>query len=169
MSLPAYIENQIDELPKWAVATKRIGSGEVAAWRDRIDHEPDAIERLKALTSVTDSYATYRPRKKPRPPAPRLHGDRDLPPVTASGIDPEILPGKVDWRAWRAICREPDRAKVFELIQRYSGPDGEINAYYDSAQGGPLYEDVTSFERERIVHEATSSADEDSGPVLPFG
>jgi hypothetical protein len=162
--LPAYIENQIDELLKWAVATKRIDSGEVKAWRDRIDKDSYAIDRLKELRSVTDSYVTRAATVPPRKPAPKLHGDADLPPITASGIDPKILPGKVDWRAWRAICREPDRTKAFELIQRYSGPDGEVNAEYDAAQGGPLYEDIVAFAHERVMHEAYSSAEESLSP-----
>jgi hypothetical protein len=58
--------------------------------------------------------------------APRLFGanhDRDLPVITASGLDPEIL-NQVPWQARHRIAAEADRGKVYELMEIYaSDPD----------------------------------------------
>ncbi|YCK81225.1 hypothetical protein M1D89_19470 [Arthrobacter sp. D3-18] len=53
-------------------------------------------------------------------PIPTMWATGDLPPFTASGIDPEML-RHVPWQARHAAAAEPDRAKVLGMIDNYQG------------------------------------------------
>ncbi|MFI6513583.1 E3 binding domain-containing protein [Streptosporangium sp. NPDC050855] len=61
---------------------------------------------------------------------PTLFTAGDLPPFTSSGIDPSALLS-VPWYARHAVAGETDRGKAAELLEAYSGPDGEIAAQAD--------------------------------------
>jgi hypothetical protein len=54
---------------------------------------------------------------------PRLFGDRDLPLVTASGVDPKVL-ASLPWQARRAVAAAPTRAEAYDLIDRVSASPG---------------------------------------------
>ncbi|MDR6439093.1 hypothetical protein J2790_004268 [Paenarthrobacter nicotinovorans] len=51
---------------------------------------------------------------------PTMWATGDLPPFTASGLDPEML-RHVPWQARHAAAAEPDRAKVLGMIENYQG------------------------------------------------
>lgn len=65
-------------------------------------------------------------------PPPTLFSRGDMPRVTASGIDPAAL-RDLPWRARLAAAWEPDRLKAFEIVEDYSGPDGEDMALVNLA------------------------------------
>ena len=54
----------------------------------------------------------------PNPPA--LFGDEDLPPFTASGLDPREL-AALPWPLRRPVAQAPTLAIAFALVQRYAG------------------------------------------------
>ncbi|MEV8510834.1 hypothetical protein [Dactylosporangium sp. NPDC051484] len=61
---------------------------------------------------------------------PTLFESGDLPPFTASGIDPHLL-ANVPWTVRHAIAETPDRAAAMELLQAASGEHaGDIGAEY---------------------------------------
>lgn len=63
-------------------------------------------------------------------PAPTLFASGDLPPFTASGVDPsELL--KVPWFARHHLASITDTAKVEQLLTDYAGPDGDLAAQTD--------------------------------------
>ncbi|MGC5012976.1 E3 binding domain-containing protein [Streptosporangium sp. DT93] len=62
---------------------------------------------------------------------PTLFASGDLPPFTSSGIDPSALLS-VPWYARHAIAGETDRGKAAELLEAYSGPDGDVAAQADA-------------------------------------
>ncbi|WP_370326361.1 hypothetical protein [Euzebya sp.] len=62
-------------------------------------------------------------------PPPRLFegGRADLPATTASGVDPQVLM-RLPFGLRHAAAAEPDRAKVFELVELYADvPDAQID------------------------------------------
>lgn len=59
----------------------------------------------------------------------------DLPPFTASGIDPSVL-AALPWRARHAIAEEPDQQSALELVEAVSGPDGDAVASTDQRFAG---------------------------------
>jgi hypothetical protein len=56
------------------------------------------------------------------PNPPRLFGDRDLPPFTASGIDPH-LPAGLPWALRRPVAAAPTMKGAYELIEKYAGAE----------------------------------------------
>lgn len=63
--------------------------------------------------------------------APKLFGannDRDLPIIMASGLDPAILM-EVPWQVRHRIAAEPDRGKVYRLLENYA--DDPVQAEYE--------------------------------------
>jgi hypothetical protein len=54
----------------------------------------------------------------------------DLPPFTASGVDPDELL-KTPWYARHHLASLSDKAKVEQLVRDYSGPDGDVMAQTD--------------------------------------
>lgn len=80
------------------------------------------------------------------PPAgrpPTLFAAGELPPVTASGIDPRLLLD-VPWQARRAVARA-DQVEAYRLLERYSGEEGATRAELDSSGNGPLAADVREY------------------------
>lgn len=69
----------------------------------------------------------------PKPSRPALED----PAATTSGLHAAAL-RNVDPRARAAIAREADPARAAELVQRYSGPDGELEASVEWRRGGEL-------------------------------
>jgi hypothetical protein len=65
--------------------------------------------------------------------APTLFHSGDLPPFTASGIDPDNLL-RVPWQARHAIASAATTAQAFELLERYA--DDPVAAAFE--QGGSL-------------------------------
>jgi len=63
-------------------------------------------------------------------PAPTLFAAGDLPPFTASGIDPKVLL-QVPWQARHPVAAAPTTASAYQLVQDYSGPDAEMAAAVD--------------------------------------
>jgi hypothetical protein len=57
---------------------------------------------------------------KTEAPVPTMWATGDLPPFTASGIDPEML-RYVPWQARHAAAAEPDKAKVLGMIDNFQG------------------------------------------------
>jgi hypothetical protein len=60
------------------------------------------------------------------PNPPRLFGDRDLPPFTASGLDPAML-ASLPWPVRREVAEAPTLAAAYQLAERYgSGSDADL-------------------------------------------
>jgi hypothetical protein len=57
------------------------------------------------------------------PNPPRLFGDRDLPVITASGLDPHLL-ADLPWMLRRPVAQAPTMKAAFDLIDRFTG--GEV-------------------------------------------
>ena len=64
------------------------------------------------------------------PMPPTLFASGDLPPFTASGIDPSALLS-VHWAARHAVAAEKDLGRAAEMLEAYSGPDGDVAAQAD--------------------------------------
>lgn len=59
-------------------------------------------------------------------PEPTLFESGDLPPFTASGVDPEVL-NRLPYTARHAAAAEPSRAAVLRMVEEYSDdPDVEL-------------------------------------------
>jgi hypothetical protein len=54
------------------------------------------------------------------PSPPKLFGDRDLPPFTASGIDPHLL-GGLPRALRRPVAAAPTMKGAYELIEKFAG------------------------------------------------
>ena len=54
------------------------------------------------------------------PEPPRLFDDRDLPPFTASGIDPSVL-ATLPWPLRRPVAEAPTLKIAYALVERYAG------------------------------------------------
>lgn len=63
-------------------------------------------------------------------PAPTLFPTGDLPPFTASGIDPKALL-QVPWLARHPIAAEPSQAAAYRMVDFYASEDGEIASKVD--------------------------------------
>ncbi|MFI7461862.1 E3 binding domain-containing protein [Nonomuraea sp. NPDC049646] len=67
---------------------------------------------------------------------PTLFSGGDLPPFTASGIDPQEL-AKVPWFARHALAAVESRQEALELLAAYAAADGDIAAQADRADLHP--------------------------------
>jgi len=67
-------------------------------------------------------------------PAPKLFGDKDLPPFTASGLPPEQL-AQHPWPIRRLMAAAPTLKAAYDLADKYSGPGGAEMAHADHARG----------------------------------
>lgn len=79
--------------------------------------------------------------------------------ATASGIDPIAL-DRVHFLARQAIASEPDRAKAYEMLQRYSGRIGLAQVEFDSAEGGPLAEAHDAYRARLAEAQVAAMSDE---------
>jgi hypothetical protein len=68
-----------------------------------------------------------RARTANREPEPTLFPSGDLPPFTASGIDPSVLL-QVPWQARVALAGAGTLAEAYKLLNDYGGPEGEERA-----------------------------------------
>lgn len=96
-------------------------------------------------------------------PAPTLFATGDLPPFTASGIDPQVLLS-VPWQARHAIASAPSQAEAYQMLQDYSGPDAEDAAALEHG-GDWANEDYARRVREWEV----AGLSEDQAYVALFG
>jgi len=71
--------------------------------------------------------------------APTLFAGGDLPPFTASGVDPQVLL-QVPWLARHPVAAAGTTAEAYKLLQDYSGPDAEVRAAMDCS-GHPANRD----------------------------
>jgi hypothetical protein len=60
-------------------------------------------------------------------PPPTLFPTGDLPPFTASGLDPQFLLS-LPWQARHPVARAPSLAEAYELVDQLAGEDGELEA-----------------------------------------
>ncbi len=63
-------------------------------------------------------------------PVPTLFASGDLPPFTASGIDPNVLL-QVPWQARHPVAAAATQAQAYELLQQYSGAEAVTAAAID--------------------------------------
>ena len=145
-----------------AVADGRILASEAADWTARLEQDPSAgtwLEQLAACPGLNDeptslsavsvpsytnlSVGDYRQGLPAR--APKLFDSGDLPVMTASGIDVDLL-RQIPWQARPAVARAKSYAEAHELITRYSGDNGQIQADFDAVSGGDLFGDVMEYE-----------------------
>lgn len=54
---------------------------------------------------------------------PTLFPSGDLPPFTASGLDPSVL-ADLPWLGRHAVAAEPDRRAAYQMASELGGPDG---------------------------------------------
>ncbi len=145
-----------------AVKEGRIKANESDSWTDRLAENPgyaDLLEQLAAVPGLNDeptslsavsvpqytnmSAGDYR-RGHPAN-APKLFDNGDLPVMTASGIDVDLL-RQIPWQARPAVARAKTYAEAHELVTRYSGNLGQIQADFDAVSGGDLFGDVQEYE-----------------------
>jgi hypothetical protein len=100
-----------------------------------------------------------------RGPAPTLFAAGDLPPFTASGIDPNVLL-QVPWQARQPIAAAPSTAEAYALVQRYSGADAEADALFSL---GNLPANVDYQQRTQAWLAAGMTDDEVMAALFPPG
>lgn len=145
-----------------AVADGRILASEAADWTARLEQDPSAgtwLEQLAAVPGLNDEPASLAAASVPTytdmsagdyrqghpANAPKLFDNGDLPVMTASGVDLDLL-RQVPWQARPAVACAKTHTEVHELVTRYSGELGQIQADVDALGGGPLYADVNEYE-----------------------
>ncbi|MDQ3530859.1 MAG: hypothetical protein M3456_00510 [Actinomycetota bacterium] len=145
-----------------AVKEGRIKANEADSWTDRLAENPgyaDLLEQLAAVPGLNDqptslsavsvpSYSNlsagdYRQHLPAN--APKLFDNGDLPVMTASGIDVDLL-RQVPWQARPAVARAKTYAEAHELVTKYSGELGQVQADFDAVSGGDLFGDVMDYE-----------------------
>lgn len=67
---------------------------------------------------------------------PTLFASGDLPVFTASGIDPSALLA-VPWYARHTVAAATTQEQAYQLLEAYSGPDGEVAARLEGVAGHP--------------------------------
>jgi len=77
---------------------------------------------------------------------PKAFGAGDLPPMTASGADPNLL-GLLPWQARWAGARAT-RGQLAAMVNEYQGEFGDGLAAVHAMNGGPFYEDVRVYTAE---------------------
>jgi hypothetical protein len=80
----------------------------------------------------------------PDGPQPTLFAGGDLPAMSVSGVDPAML-SRLPWQARPAAARAETRGEVFDMIERYTGPDGNTAAELDAMPGGALYDSLADY------------------------
>jgi hypothetical protein len=96
-----------------------------------------------------------------RAAAPTLFTGGDLPPFTASGLDPQELL-KVPWYARPALAAVESKEEALELLAVYAGPDGDVAAQADRVAGHPGVADYVGrvrdwlAEGERVARESAT-------------
>ncbi len=90
----------------------------------------------------------------PNPPA--LFGDQDLPPFTASGLDPREL-ASLPWPLRRPVAQASTLAVAFALVDRYSGVPEMTKADLELARANTPY--VEAF-RSWLIGSGRTPADQ---------
>ncbi len=159
---------EISDRVRRAVSESRIPATDADHWADLLAENPSHAELLEQLVSVPEvnanretistalsagpasvpSYSNlsagdYRQGHPSR--APKLFDAGDLPLMTASGVDVDVL-RRVPWQARPAVARAKTHAEVYDLVTKYSGELGQAQADFDSVSGGSLFKDVAEFE-----------------------
>ncbi len=154
---------EITERVRAAVKDGRIEADETDRFTELLAEDPshaDLLEQLAAVPGLNDpgpaslaavsvpSYSNLSAgdyRRGHPANAPKLFDNGDLPVMTASGVDVDIL-RKVPWQARPAVARAKTHAEVHELVTKYSGELGQIQADTDALGGGPLFSGVNEYE-----------------------
>jgi hypothetical protein len=90
---------------------------------------------------------------------PTLFSSGDLPVFTASGIDPSALLA-VPWYVRHTVAAEPSRGQAYELLERYSGPEGEVTAQLDGAGVHPGNYDYQARVTEWLMRGETAAGEQ---------
>ncbi len=152
----------IAERVRAAVKDGRIKADESDSWTDLLSENPnhaDLLEQLAAVPGLNDeptnlsavsvpSYTNMSAgdyRQHLPASAPKLFDAGDLPLTTASGLDVDLL-RQVPWQARPAVARAKTYAEAHELVTKYSGELGQIQADFDAVSGGDLFGDVMDYE-----------------------
>jgi hypothetical protein len=119
-------------------AMQAVQQGRVVEARTRVRSAPNgpfAVNPLVAQARAGDPRAATT-----AVPAPTLFAGGDLPPFTASGLDPRMLL-QVPWQARHPVAEASTVAQAYALVQRYSGPDAEDAAAFELGghQGNRAY------------------------------
>jgi hypothetical protein len=78
------------------------------------------------------------------PNPPRLFDDADLPPFTASGIDPSVL-ASLPWPLRRPVAAAHTRADAYALVEKYAGSPGMARADLATARENADYVQAMSL------------------------
>ena len=159
---------EISDRVRRAVSESRISADEADHWTDLLAENPSHAELLEQLVSVPEVHANREtiesalsagPASVPKysnlsagdyrqhlpASAPKLFDNGDLPVMTASGIDVDLL-RQVPWQARPAVARAKTYAEAHELVTKYSGELGQVQADFDAVSGGDLFGDVMEYE-----------------------
>ncbi len=159
---------EISDRVRRAVSESRIAATEADHWTDLLAENGSHADLLEQLVSVPEVHANREtistalsagPASVPKytdmsagdyrqghpANAPKLFDAGDLPLMTASGVDVDVL-RRVPWQARPAVARAKTHAEVYELVTKYSGDLGQAQADVDSVSGGPLFKDVAEYE-----------------------
>ncbi|MFN2491157.1 MAG: hypothetical protein ABR529_15795 [Actinomycetota bacterium] len=135
-----FFHEGVQQVVQKAINDGKIQEGERYEWERRVQNDPErAQQQLAALHRphpIADLVATAP--KEPKPAVPS-RPTMQTPHATASGID-WLLLLQVPEVARRAIAQEPDPGEAYAMLERYSGPEGEIEAGVDATPGGPLWD-----------------------------
>jgi hypothetical protein len=119
-----------------------VGGPEVAANRETIETAlsagPASVPKYTDMSA--GDYRQHLPAN-----APKLFDNGDLPIMTASGIDVDLL-RQIPWQARPAVARAKTYAEAHELVTKYSGILGQTQADFDAVSGGDLFGDVQEYE-----------------------
>ncbi len=159
---------EISDRVRRAVSESRISATEADHWTDLLAEDPSLADLLEVLAAVPEvntnretiaSALSAGPASVPQysnlsagdyrqhlpANAPKLFDNGDLPVMTASGIDVDLL-RKVPWQARPAVARAESYQEAHELVTKYSGANGQIQADFDAVSGGELFGDVMEYE-----------------------
>lgn len=96
-------------------------------------------------------------------PMPTMFVTGDLPPFTASGIDPEIL-NQFPWSQRHAMATDPDRAHVLRMLEEYADqPDyvfssSGLTEYVDRVWQWLLAKPAASFDPDQTYKDLFGDA-----------
>jgi hypothetical protein len=121
------------------VVTDGGGPGPVAA----AAAPPGADPALYGANPILDEMRGLRPElvraaMAENPNVPRLFGSADLPPFTASGLDPAHLAAQ-PWPIRRAMAEAPTRAAAYELAAKYADNPGMAKVDHQHSPANASY------------------------------
>jgi hypothetical protein len=97
------------------------------------------------------------------PPPPLFAAGGDVPLITASGVDPDLL-RKLPPEARHAAAQAETRAEAFAIFEAYGGGgDGVLAAQVDALDGGPLTASLADY-RARYATWASTPATIEEAP-----